>query len=175
MPSQGTQNRGLRQKINLLPQNEAIVGFAFAQPFCFGIGGKTTGRSRTTADIQFYVHSNFTRKGIGRCLLDRLVQCMSFAYGAKDGYSWMDFGSDDQVYKRDGTHYFHQLLIQLPMKAKDANVEWLTAFLKKYWFLPDVKISRAGRTAADSNQSEFLDTTLFCYEAMVVSDFPFDA
>jgi hypothetical protein len=172
MPSQGTENRAVQQKITRLPQNETIVGFAFAQAFSYGISGRATGRSRTTADLQFYVHNNYTRKGIGRCLLDRLVQCLSFAYGAKDGYSWMDFG-ENQVYKQGGSIYLHQLLIQLPIKAKDdPNLVWITAFLKKYWFLTETTLPETGRSPADSNQSEFLDTALFCYEAMVASDFP---
>src|SRR4051812_33186735 len=108
------------------PTNETVVGFAFAQAFNIGIGGLRTGRSRTTADVQLYVHSNYTRKGVGRCLLDRILQCLSFAYGAKDGYQWTNPG-DDQVYKAGGSEYWHQLIIQIPVRAKQDPPDWLTS------------------------------------------------
>ena len=63
-----------------LPQFETIVGFGFAQTYGYGIGGIREGRSRTTAELQFYVHHEYTRKGIGRSLLDRLIQSMSHSY-----------------------------------------------------------------------------------------------
>lgn len=171
IPSQGNQAGAARKKV-IPPQNEIIVGFAFAQAFCYGVSGKETGRSRTTADLQLYVHNCYTRKGVGRCLLDRLVQCLSWAYGAKDGYDWMA-SSDEEVYKRGGSRYLHQLMIQLPIKVKDdPNVQWIAAFLKKYWFMDEGKLQRTGRMAAHSNDSEFLDVVLFCYESMAASEFP---
>jgi GNAT superfamily N-acetyltransferase len=64
-----------------LPQVEGIIGFGFAESYNYGIGGLRTGRSRVTASLQFYVHPECTRKGIGSDLLDRLIQLMSSSYG----------------------------------------------------------------------------------------------
>jgi hypothetical protein len=64
----------------LFPQFETIVGFGFAQTYGYGINGLRSGRSRTTAELQFYVHHEYTRKGIGRSLLDRLIQSLSHSY-----------------------------------------------------------------------------------------------
>ena len=68
--------------------------------------------------------------------------------------------------------YYHQLVVQYAHKKDDKSLEWISAFLQKYWFLAETKILRIGRTAADSNMSDFLDLTLFACEAMVVADFP---
>ena len=63
-----------------LPQFEAIIGFAFAQTYSVGLSGLHNGRSRATLEVLFYVHPEYTRKGVGRSLLDRLLQCLSSSY-----------------------------------------------------------------------------------------------
>lgn len=65
-----------------MPQFEVIIGFGFGQTYSYGLGLSAIreGRSRATAELQFYVHPEFTRKGVGRSLLDRLIQSMSPSY-----------------------------------------------------------------------------------------------
>lgn len=63
-----------------LPKNEKIVGFAFAGAFAYGLNALRTGRSKNSLELQLYVHPEYTRKGVGRNLLDRLIQCCSCAY-----------------------------------------------------------------------------------------------
>lgn len=64
----------------LLPQFEFVAGFGFAQTYGYGLGGLRDGRSRANAELQFYTHHEYTRKGVGRSLLDRLIQSMSSSY-----------------------------------------------------------------------------------------------
>jgi len=64
----------------LLPQFEFVVGFGFAQTYGYGLAGLRDGRSRANAELQFYTHHEHTRKGIGRSLLDRLIQSVSSSY-----------------------------------------------------------------------------------------------
>lgn len=64
----------------LLPKFETILGFGFAQTYAYGFRGKRDGRSRATVELQFYVHHEYTRKGVGRSLLDRLIQSLSHSY-----------------------------------------------------------------------------------------------
>jgi hypothetical protein len=80
IPTPQPQPRFGKSSKTLLPQFETVIGFGFAQTYCYGIGGIREGRSRATAELQFYVHHEYTRKGIGRSLLDRLIQCMSHSY-----------------------------------------------------------------------------------------------
>jgi GNAT superfamily N-acetyltransferase len=63
-----------------LPKFETIVGFGFAQTYAYGFRGKRDGRSRATVELQFYVHHEYNRKGVGRSLLDRLIQSLSHSY-----------------------------------------------------------------------------------------------
>lgn len=153
-------------------ESDTVLGFAFAQAFSYGISGVRTGRSRTTADVQFYVDKEFTRQGVGRCLLDKITQCLSFGYAAKEGYAWLNAG-DNKVYKSGGVHYIHQLIIQLTVPSKnDLNVTWLTAFFMKYWYMDEGKIERIGRSSAEHFATpEFLDVVFFCNEAMAASEF----
>lgn len=81
MPPPQQQDRRPQPGKVILPQSESIIGFGFAESHNYGIGGARTGRSRATANLQFYVHPEYTRKGVGRSLLDRLIQCLSHGYG----------------------------------------------------------------------------------------------
>lgn len=77
LPPQGHYGKSSKPP---LPQFETVIGFGWAQTYGYGIGGIREGRSRTTAEVQFYAHHEYTRKGVGRSLLDRLVQSMSHSY-----------------------------------------------------------------------------------------------
>jgi hypothetical protein len=60
---------------------DSIIGFGFAETYCYGINGTRFGRSRFTVNLQFYVHPEYLRKRVGQSLLDRLIQLMSHSYG----------------------------------------------------------------------------------------------
>jgi hypothetical protein len=63
-----------------LPQYETVIGFAFAQTYNVGLSCMHNGRTRGTLEIQFYVSPESARRGVGRSLLDRLLQCLSSEY-----------------------------------------------------------------------------------------------
>ena len=74
-------NRFARKGKVSLPQFEVIIGFAYAEKYCYGLGRGHDTRTRFTANLHFYAHSDFTRKRVGQSLLDRLIQCVSHGYG----------------------------------------------------------------------------------------------
>jgi GNAT superfamily N-acetyltransferase len=76
-----SQNRAQQNGKAPLPQFEGIIGFGYAETYCYGIGGGRVGRTRFTANIHFYVHPENTGKKIGRSLLDRLIKSLSHGYG----------------------------------------------------------------------------------------------
>jgi len=79
MPAQSEETA--TGKKDSVPRSEKIIGFGFAETFNYGMTGLRGGRSRFTANIQFYVHSEYTRKRVGQSLLDRLIQLCHHGYG----------------------------------------------------------------------------------------------
>jgi L-amino acid N-acyltransferase YncA len=80
MPLSSPGKPGRSKKVSF-PQFESIIGFGYAETYCYGIGGSRSGRTRFTANLQFYVHPDYTKKRVGQSLLDRLIQSMSHGYG----------------------------------------------------------------------------------------------
>jgi len=80
-----------------IPPNETILGFSVARTWAYGINGLRSGRSRLTANLEVFVRHDHLRKGIGRSLLDRLLQCCSPGYAGRDGYSWINPNPDNDV------------------------------------------------------------------------------
>jgi ribosomal protein S18 acetylase RimI-like enzyme len=81
LPSNKSQNQAPQNVKSPLPQFEGIIGFGYAETYCYGIGGGRAGRTRFTANIHFYVHPEYTGKKVGRSLLDRLIKSLSHGYG----------------------------------------------------------------------------------------------
>ena len=81
----------------VIPPNETILGFAVARTWAYGLKGLRSGRSRLTANLEIFVHLDYLRKGIGRSLFDRLLQCCSPGYAGRDGYSWVNPNPNDDV------------------------------------------------------------------------------
>ena len=84
------------QKV-VIPPNETILGFSVARTWAYGISGLRSGRSRLTVNLEVFVRPDYLRKGIGRSLLDRLLQCCSPGYAGRDGYSWVNPNPGDDV------------------------------------------------------------------------------
>jgi hypothetical protein len=81
LPSNKSQIRAPQKGKSLLPQFEGIIGFGYAETYCYGIGGGRLGLNRFTTNIHFYVHPEYTGKKVGRSLLDRLIKSLSHSYG----------------------------------------------------------------------------------------------
>ncbi|KAI9735392.1 MAG: hypothetical protein M1818_006587 [Claussenomyces sp. TS43310] len=147
---------------------EIVVGFAYAEGF-FGLRNTTGDSSRFTAVLRFYVHPEHTRKGIGRCLLDRILQCTSRMHGGKDGYDWSNPQNDPVYHNQGGTgpRRFHQLLIERRIETKnDPDHAWMKKWLRSSFFFDQVALFRStARTSPNSVPARWLDVVLFQYEA----------
>ncbi|PQE03003.1 acyl- n-acyltransferase protein [Rutstroemia sp. NJR-2017a BVV2] len=154
-----------------LPQYEHIIGFAFSEARGCGISGKINGRSRYTTNMHLYVDHNFARKGIGRSLMDRMLQLVSRAYAAKDGYDWLN-PDLDPVYETDGTRRCHQIVIELPvLKNNDPNYLWIKEFLKGFWIMEESRLKCVGRTSTKERRGEWLDIVYFQTDAAHADEF----
>ena len=159
-----------------LPQYEAIIGFAYADIFNFGLDTKRTGRSRATATLQFYVHHEYTRRGVGSNLLDRLMHSMSFGYAFKNASSWVN-PDNNQVYEAGGGGHWHQLLVQLSIERKnDQMYPWFKEFmLNKFFFKEETRLPAVGRTSGHQGKAAvWLDLVFFQNEAAHGDEFQFE-
>ena len=169
LPQQSQSSRHVN-----LPQFENIVGFAFGEHRNYGLKGLATGRSRFSANLHLYVHHENTRQGIGRCLLDRLLQIMSYSYAGKDGYDWINH-TNDPSYEIGRGGRCYEAFFQLPIiaeqeKTKDPNYEWIKAFLGKFYFVESARILCDGRSNNISGNGKWLDVVHFQLETTNTKD-----
>ncbi|TGO28877.1 hypothetical protein BPAE_0022g00520 [Botrytis paeoniae] len=143
-----------------LPQYENVVGFGYTEIRGCGITGKPNGRSRFTHNLHFYVHPEYTRKGIGGCVLDRLLVVSSRAWSSHGGYNWLN-PDNDRAYGHGCGARCHQLIIEVPVKKDDLNYEWMKKFLRNFWFLDEIRLISVGRTSVLKSPVEWLDVVHF--------------
>ncbi|QSZ34890.1 hypothetical protein DSL72_007751 [Monilinia vaccinii-corymbosi] len=157
IPTQ-SKNPKVRMKV---PQYENIVGFGYTEMRGCGIAGKSSGRSRYTHNMHFYVHQDYTRRCVGSCVLDRLLKVSSRAWSGHDGYDWLNF-NNDPAYEHGCGARCHQMLIEVPVLAKnDPNYEWMKNFLRKFWFMEEFRLRCVGRTSIAQRAGEWLDVVHF--------------
>ncbi|APA10626.1 hypothetical protein SS1G_12541 [Sclerotinia sclerotiorum 1980 UF-70] len=157
IPAQSA-NPKVRTKV---PQYENIIGFGYTEMRGCGIAGKSNGRSRYTHNLHFYTHPDYTRKGVGSCVLDRLLLVSSRAYSSHDGYDWLNH-DNDPAYGHGCGARCHQLLIEVPVLRKDdPNYKWVKSFLRKFWFLEEFRLSCVGRSSVLHRAGEWLDVVHF--------------
>ncbi|CAD6456493.1 284cad9f-ae43-43d9-9a42-56d8d6e78cde [Sclerotinia trifoliorum] len=144
-----------------VPQYENIIGFGYTEMRGCGIAGKSNGRSRYTHNLHFYTHPDYTRKGVGSCVLDRLLLVSSRAYSSHDGYDWLNY-DNDPAYGHGCGARCHQLLIEVPVLRKDdPNYKWVKSFLRRFWFLEEFRLSCVGRSSVLHRAGEWLDVVHF--------------
>jgi hypothetical protein len=149
----------------LVPQFETIVGFAFAEVYNYGFNGSRKGRSRTNATLQLFVHHEYTKNGIGRNLLDRLIHTMCSAYALKNGAPWIN-PDNDNVHESGGSGLWHQLFFQVPVEKKfDPTFPHVKAFLEKIFFEQVALFLSAARTSVHRGAATWVDLAIFQCEA----------
>lgn len=154
-----------------LAGEEKVIGFAFADSYGYGLNGMRTGRSRYTCNLNLYVDHQHQRKGVGRSLMDRLFQCLSYGYGGRDGYSWANQGNDP-AYHQGGAGRWHQLLLTLPIQNKDdPNFPWVKQFLSKFYFVEEARLRCVARSSIDQGPAKWLDLVIFQVEASHGAEF----
>lgn len=154
------QGRPGASKKAMLPVVEQVVGFAYPERFNYGITAKSTGRSRCTLNLQLYVHPEYTRKGVGRNLLDRLIHCLTSAYAYKNGAPWIN-PNNDSIQEANGGGMYHQVQFQVPVeKLNDPDIEWVSKFLRKFWFKKEATLPSVGRSTIQGHFVKFLDLVI---------------
>ncbi|RDW83217.1 hypothetical protein BP5796_04708 [Coleophoma crateriformis] len=148
------------KKTIILPQFELVVGFVFLRRHEYTLNDGDMGRSRYTSNLNIYVHPEYTRKGVGRSLMDRIFQCASATYSAKDGYDWYN-PSEHPVYKSGGGRQCHQIVANYMTFNGDPNLEWVQKLLEEFSFKKVGTIESAGRSAPCARELKWLDAVIF--------------
>ncbi|KFY39291.1 hypothetical protein V494_04043 [Pseudogymnoascus sp. VKM F-4513 (FW-928)] len=151
---------------NRVAKSNEVVGFAMVER-CLGFGGVSNGRSRSTATIQFYVHQECLRHGIGGHLLDQLLRRVSRLHVPfSDRNLWIN-PTKDTLYEQIPTK-FHQVVVNRPMdRPNDPDFMWFDAFMKKYKIWESHRtLSVARKPPTTSGPSAtFLDIVTYQHEA----------
>lgn len=156
----------------ILPQFEVVVGFALTEIFNFGFAGGRNGRSRATANLQLFVHHEYSHKGVGRNLLDCLIHSMTPAYGFKNAVNWIN-PDNDKTYYSEGRAQWHQMYFQVPVDGKqDPNFAHIQEFLGRFYFKETARLASAVRKSPNPGPAKFLDLVIFQCEATNEHDFP---
>ncbi|RAL05245.1 GNAT family N-acetyltransferase [Aspergillus ibericus CBS 121593] len=110
-------------------EREAIFGYATATEY--SPGQYTTGRF--TAQLEVFVLPEHQKKGIGYCLLDKLLQICDPAYCSKEGYTFDNRGVGG--YSLGGERVLARLLFIMTILPEDVEVHsWTRKWLEKYGF-----------------------------------------
>ncbi|ELR06709.1 hypothetical protein GMDG_00326 [Pseudogymnoascus destructans 20631-21] len=147
-------------------KSNEVVGFAMVER-CLGFGGTFNGRSRSTAMIQFYVHRECLRHGIGGHLLDQLLRRVSRLHVPfSDRNIWIN-PTRDAAYEQIPNR-FHQIVVNRPVdKPNDPEFMWFDAFMKKYKIWErhrTLSVARKPPTTSGPGAT-FLDIVTYQHEA----------
>jgi L-amino acid N-acyltransferase YncA len=160
--------------------SETVLGYARAEGF-YGLGGTSKGRSRFTAQIEFWVHHKYLRKGVGRSLLDRMLQCTASMHAGKDGYDFViPDPKDKAVYGTfggaGGDRKYHQIMLQRPIEIRnDPDHAWLKTWLEtRFFFFQVARLQSIARTktAGGPLGAKWMDVVIFQFEATQPGQFP---
>ncbi|KAL2220881.1 hypothetical protein M432DRAFT_541520 [Thermoascus aurantiacus ATCC 26904] len=112
-------------------QRERILGYALATDF---MGQRTTGRY--TAELEVFVHHEKKRQGIGRCLMDKLLEVCDPTYIPKRGYFFDSDLEDRRGYSSGGRRKLVRLIFALSYPEDDpTEYKWVKEWLRqKYKF-----------------------------------------
>jgi GNAT superfamily N-acetyltransferase len=109
--------------------SEKIVGFASLDDYC-----DQSSMYRYTFELELYVHPDFVRQHIAKCLLDRLLELANTGYNARGGYVYRN---DSQYLKCGPSRVIKTIMLTVQKEhgeSDDNTAEWLKQF----------KFSRAG-------------------------------
>lgn len=116
---------------------------------------------RFTFELELYVHPGYIRQGIGRCLLDQLLNIANTGYNAKGGYEWVN---EFEYLKNGKTRVMKTILVTLHYERGD-EVEWATGYLGDFGF------KKAGRLAQIGHKGgKVVDKVIFQLQTTEVID-----
>ncbi|KAK6823846.1 hypothetical protein RU639_006348 [Aspergillus parasiticus] len=119
--------RRIRATANNGPQK--ILGYALATDY---LGRRTSGRF--TAELELFVKPGHTHKGIGKCLMDKLLEVCDPTYIPKRGY-FFDCNTEERTgYWAGGQRRLGRLLFAISYPSdKGSTYSWIEEWLKSQY------------------------------------------
>lgn len=107
--------------------SQKILGYALATNT---IGNRTA--ERFTADLEIFVRPEFKRRGIGKCLMDKLLEVCDPTYNPLGGY-FFDAGFEDRTgYYSGGRRRLVRLMFVISYPYEDRKqYKWIHEWLEK--------------------------------------------
>lgn len=85
---------------------------------------------RFTFELELYVHPDYLRKGIAKCLLDRILETVDTSHKTKGDYPWLN----DSGYLTHGSQRVVKTInVSVPHESEE-DITWLTKFFKNHGF-----------------------------------------
>ncbi|KAA6412187.1 MAG: hypothetical protein FRX48_04339 [Lasallia pustulata] len=134
--------------------SETVVGFAYAEDF-----SESGNMFRFTCELQFWVHHQHLRLGIGKTLVDRMIPALDNGYCSRQG---TDFVADNPLaYDGGGLRTITRILISIPYDANDAkDFIWQKKWLTQWGFEQVSNLPGIGRKLdKDINVAQLMKIT----------------
>jgi L-amino acid N-acyltransferase YncA len=120
---------------------EKILGYALARD---SLGLQTTGRY--TAELEIYIKPDHKRRGIGKCLLDKLIEVCDATYVPKRGFFY-DAGCDDKtgIYP-GGSRTLKRLVFTISYSVPErSQIKWLIDWLERDYHFEQQGVLKGAR------------------------------
>jgi L-amino acid N-acyltransferase YncA len=130
---------------------EKIVGYINLDDYC-----DQASLWRYTFQLDIFVHPGFTGKGIGKCLMDRLLEMVDTSYRARGGYEYVNHF---EYLKTGPSRVVKTILINVHhVNGVDPQEEWQGKFMK------DCTFSRVGRLPlVGYKQDQAVDVSIYAH------------
>ncbi|KAF2653066.1 hypothetical protein K491DRAFT_22897 [Lophiostoma macrostomum CBS 122681] len=113
--------------------SENIVGFADIDDYC-----DEGSMFRFTFELELYIHKDYLNQGIGKCLLDRMLDMVDPGYSLRGGYEWVN---RSEYLKNGCSRLVKSVNFAFPHECLDkademagAETGWMHDWLKAFGF-----------------------------------------
>ena len=120
-------NRGISNAV------EKVVGWASATDW---VGRHAI--ERFTVELEIYVHQQHPHQGIGKCLMDKLIDSTDRGHNARKGYPFACAPEFQHGYSAGGARDLIKLLFIVrsfnkPQNTKEKDLPWIKKWLENEW------------------------------------------
>ena len=132
--------------------SEKIAGFINLDDYC-----DQSSSYRYTFEMELFVHPGFVSKGLGKCLVDRLLEMVDTSYRARGGYEYVN---DDEYLKTGPSRIIKTVLLNVHHEnGEDLDADWRGKFLSACKFVRVGRLPKAGY-----KYDKVVDVSIFAHQ-----------